>query len=124
MSMTDDRPLTLRRLAARVATHQRIQTAVVGAIQAELPSIIEELLGAMADDAGGTLRLYRRKRPKAKRIERDNQIRALLGGGILPRAVAEQVKCSLAHVYTIRQQWQAHAASAAPEETPETCAED
>lgn len=103
--MTDDRPLTLRRLAARVATHPRIEQAVRGAIQAELPGVIEEMLGDMAEHSGGTLRLYRRKHPASKRRARDNRIRALLEGGEKPLLIAESVKCSLRHVYNVRQAW-------------------
>jgi hypothetical protein len=117
--MTDDRPLTLRRLAARVATHPRIEQAVRGAIQAELPGVIEEMLGDMADHSGGTLRLYRRKHPASARRARDNRIRALLQSGEKPLLIAESVKCSLRHVYNVRQAWASsrpHAESEAPQE--------
>ena len=103
--MTDDRPLTLRRLAARVASHPRIEQAVMAGIRSVLPDVLEDMLGEMANDGGGTVRLYRRKHPKAKRIERDNRIRSMLGAGAAPRAISDEVRCSLAHVYTIRQRW-------------------
>jgi hypothetical protein len=120
-TMSDDRPLTLRRLAARVASHPRIAQAVTSAIQATLPMIVGDLLDELADTGGGTLRLYRRKRPKAKRVERDDRIRAMLAEGRPAPAISEAVKCSVSHVYNVRLQWRAAAgAPAGPDDDSKT----
>lgn len=111
--MSNERPLTLRRLAARVAVNQRIRDAVVGAIEQTLPLVIEDLLSEFADDEGGTLRLYRRKRPQAKRLERDARIRDMLARSVPPKVIATEVRCSLAHVYNVRVTWQSNVQDAA-----------
>lgn len=66
----------LRDLARRAAEHPRIEQAVMGAIRAELPSVIE---GLLRDAYGGEqLRIYvpARSSLDAKR-ERDERIRAM-----------------------------------------------
>lgn len=99
--MNTSQPLNkLRALAQRAAEHPRIEAAVVGAIRAELPGVIELLLAEMAQ--GETVRLYGRKRSQEKRIERDARIHALLEAGMAPDLVAKEVACSRRHVYLVR----------------------
>jgi len=118
----EDRPMTLRGLATRVASHQRIVSAVIAAMQAELPHVIEELLGEMANDSGGTLRLYRRKRPAAVRRARDDQIRALLAQGVPLPSISAEVRCSIRHIYSVRRTWlAAQPAQAVLPEAAEVC---
>lgn len=94
-------------LAERAASHPRIERAVVSAIRTELPGVIRELLEEMADHEGGTLRLYRNKRPQRDRQVRDDRVRTLLAAGASPEVAAAEVGCSRRHAYTLRLQMQA-----------------
>lgn len=66
--------LLLRDLASAVAAHPRIETAVMGAIRAELPGVIESILRDRYP--GEQVRLYVAKKPPTMRRERDVAIRA------------------------------------------------
>lgn len=100
------RPTVLRSLAERAAAHPRMEQAVVGAVvsavRATLPAVIEALLAEEAGRGFGVVRLYRRKVPAEDRARRDERVRALLGTGMAAEQVAAQVGCSRSHVYRIR----------------------
>ena len=95
--MATDRSM-LEDLAARAASHPRIEQAVLGALRAELPSVIRGLLADMFP--GETMRLYV---PKGggndARRERDMRI---LGARGQPAAlVAEREGVTERHVRRI-----------------------
>lgn len=106
MSHNPPRPTMLRSLAERAALHPRMEDAVAGAVisavRATLPGIIESLLSEQADHQFGTLRLYRRKVPDDMRRVRDDRVRALLASGMAPELVALEAGCSRRHVYNVR----------------------
>lgn len=106
MTHSPPRPTMLRSLAERAAMHPRMEDAVAGAVisavRATLPGIIESLLAEQADHQFGTLRLYRRKVPDDLRRVRDDKARALLAGGLAPELVALEVGCSRAHAYRVQ----------------------
>lgn len=103
---TSSRPLTLRSIAESAASHPRMEaavvSAVVAAVRSTLPDVIHSLMSDHAATQYGTLRLYQRKIPPAQRQERDRRILAMLQAGIAPEMVALEVKCSRAHVYSLR----------------------
>lgn len=70
--------LMIRDLAAAVASHPRIEQAVMGAIRAELPDVIETILRDRYP--GEQVRLYVAKKPPTLRRERDAAIRAEYNG--------------------------------------------
>jgi hypothetical protein len=96
----------VRRLAALIATDRAVQAAITGALEASVSDALHRALAAMADDVadGGAVRLYGRRFPETKRQARDARIRELLAQGVKAAAIAAEVKCSAAHVYTIRRQ--------------------
>lgn len=106
MSHNPPRPTMLRSLAERAALHPRMEDAVAGAVisavRATLPGIIEMLVADMADPETGTLRLRKRKVPDDMRRMRDDRVRALLAAGMAPELVALEVGCSRRHVYNVR----------------------
>lgn len=70
-----NRPNLLRNLAAQAAAHPRMEAAILGAVRAELPGVIEELLRKA--HGGETLRIYVAAGPsQASKGERDRRIRA------------------------------------------------
>lgn len=92
----------LHRLAERAASHPRIESAVLGAIRIELPSVIEQLLREMADADGGTLRVYMAKRPPDQRAQRDERVLALMEAGTDPKVAAKLCGCSRSHAFSVR----------------------
>ncbi len=70
--------LMLRDLATAVAAHPKIESAVMGAIRAELPGVIESILRERYP--GEQVRLYVAKKPPTMRRERDVAIRAEYNG--------------------------------------------
>lgn len=69
----------IRNLAARAACHPKIESAVMGALRATLPGVINDLL--REEFAGETLRFYVSKRhDRTDRRERDLLIRARFTG--------------------------------------------
>jgi hypothetical protein len=106
--MTDARPNMLRNLAERAAAHPRIEQAVagavLGAVRATLPGVIEALLAEQADAQWGTLRFHVRKVPQEARDRRDQRVRALLAAGVSPEQIAIDAGCSRRHVYYVRRQ--------------------
>lgn len=70
--------LMLRDLATAVAAHPKIESAVMGAIRAELPGVIETILRERYP--GEQVRLYVAKKPPTMRRERDVAIRAEYNG--------------------------------------------
>lgn len=91
----------VRDLAERAARHPQIEAAVLGALRATLPGVIEKLLSEMAH--GETVRLYARKRPEDARAMRDARIASLLESGTAPDLVAAQVGCGRSQVYRVRE---------------------
>lgn len=92
----------MRALAEHVATHPRIEQAVMGAIRPVLTDLIEQWLVERAETQGGTLRMYQRKLTQARRQERDDRLRALISAGVRPEDAARQVGCSRRHAYHVR----------------------
>lgn len=84
----------IRDLANQAASHPRIEAAVLGAIRAELPGVIESLLREAY--GGEQLRLYVPKRDAGQaaqaRDARDRRIRALAAppGSLSVAAIAAQ----------------------------------
>jgi hypothetical protein len=82
--------IVFRDLAERAAAHPRIEQAVVGAIRAELPGVIESLLRDMYP--GEQLRLYVPQRDQAaaarERSARDERIRAAGASGMSTAQIA------------------------------------
>lgn len=76
---TRPRATLLRQLAAQAASHPRIEAAVLGAIRAELPGVIEGLLREAY--GGEQVRIYAPRsdvlQAEAARQERDRRIAAL-----------------------------------------------
>lgn len=66
----------MRQVAHQAAAHPRIEAAVIGAIKAELPGVIEELMRAAW--GGERLRLYvARGTSLDAKAERDRRVRSL-----------------------------------------------
>lgn len=115
--MSSGRSLSMRRLAARVARHERIKQLIREAVEAafagwekglldELPRTMEEVADDMTDNEHKRLWLRREaKIPPDYRRQRDDAIRRMLAGGLSPSAISDEVRCSLAHVYKIRREW-------------------
>lgn len=79
MHLPRNRHTLLRQLATQAASHPRIEAAVLGAIRAELPGVIE---GLLRDAYGGeTVRIYAPRhdvlQAEQSRQERDRRIAAL-----------------------------------------------
>jgi hypothetical protein len=92
----------IRRLAEQAAADPRIEAAVLGAIRASLPDVLEGLIRQAAAAEGGQLRVYLSKRSQGERERRDEFIAGLLAQGTPPPIVAARVGCSLRHVYIVR----------------------
>lgn len=90
--------MNLRDLSNRIASHPRIETAVMQAIRTELPTVIEMILSEMYP--GETVRLYAPKKPVALRRERDAGIRAEFNGRNA-KALAEKYRISARMVMNI-----------------------
>jgi hypothetical protein len=71
-------------LALRAAAHPRMEAAILGAIRAELPGVIEGLLRDMF--SGQQIKMYAPKRTSSQRADRDRRIKASLIAG---HAIAE-----------------------------------
>ncbi len=82
----------LRQLAHQAATHPRIEGAILGALRAELPGVIEELL--RQSYGGDTLEIYVASRSSsAAKGERDRRIMAMATGpAALPTVAIAQVE--------------------------------
>jgi hypothetical protein len=93
--MTDDRPTTLRRLAAHLAADTRLRDSTASA--ADFEKALQA--GVVAIGEGNHLRIYARRSQPAERRQRDHVIRAMLAQGIKPPAISEAVRCSVRHVY-------------------------
>ena len=70
--------INLRDLSNRIADHPRIETAVMKAIRAELPIVIETILCELYP--GETVRIYSPMKPVHMRRQRDEAIRAEYNG--------------------------------------------
>lgn len=88
------RTTLLRQLAAQAASHPRIEAAVLGAIRAELPGVIE---GLLRETYGGEqVRIYAPRsdvlKAEAARQERDRRIAALAAppSSLKPAAIAQR----------------------------------
>lgn len=108
MSLTPTRPAhrerqnLLRNLASQAAAHPRIEAAVLGAIRAELPGVIEGLLREAY--GGETVRLYvARSGGRDSKAERDRRIQALAAppSSMAPAAIAAAENISLRRVQQI-----------------------
>lgn len=96
-AMNLDRSL-LEKLATRAAAHPRIEEAVLGALRAELPRVIQGLLAELC--VGDTVRLYVPKGGGTD-VRRERDLR-ILGAREQPAAlVAERERVSERHVRRI-----------------------
>lgn len=77
----------LAQLAERAATHPKLEGAVLGAVRATLPGVIQSVLRELFP--GETVRLYVPKIGTDTRAERDARIAAALDAG---KSVAEIVQ--------------------------------
>lgn len=88
--------LMIRDLATAVASHPRIEQAVMGAIRAELPDVIEAILRDRYP--GEQVKLYVAKKPASLRRERDIALRAEYNGHNAP-ALAKKYGISTRMVF-------------------------
>lgn len=96
------RPSLLRQLAEQAAAHPRIEAAVIGAIRAELPGVIEGLLREAY--GGDTIRIYVASGlGRAAKRERDLRITALAAApsSLSPGAIAAREGISVRRVQQI-----------------------
>jgi len=90
-------------LAKRAAAHPRIEQAVIGALRAELPQVIQGLLAEMY--SGETVRVYVQK-AGAVDMRRERDMRIVAAKGQPAALVAEREKVSERHVRRIWQRGQ------------------
>ena len=106
-TVTRSRNTMLRQLAVQAATHPRIEAAVMGAIRAELPGVIE---GLLRDSWGGdTLRMYVPKNgSRDDKDARDQRIVAMASppSSATPHAIAAREGISVRRVQQILSQAQ------------------
>ncbi len=91
-----------RELAHQAAAHPRMEAAIMGAVRAELPGIIEELL--RQTHGGRMVQLYvARSGSLAAKDERDRRIRALAAApsSMTPAAIAAQEGLTVRRVQQI-----------------------
>lgn len=96
------RQTIIRQLAQQAAAHPRIESAVMGAIRAELPGVIEDLLRQAY--GGSQLRVYiPQGSSQATKGERDRRIHALATApaNLSPQAIAAQEGISVRRVQQI-----------------------
>ena len=86
-------------IVERVAAHPAIEQAVISAIRAQLPAVIEAVTRDLY--GGGRLRMYVAKSGGGRRQDRCDRIRQLLDMGYPPKAVAAQVGCSERTVFRV-----------------------
>jgi hypothetical protein len=89
----------LRTMAEQAASHPRIEQAVLGALRAELPNLIEQMLSQMC--GGETLRMYVRKRPAHAKTERNLRIQAAAAAGTPLAMISEREHLTLRQVQRI-----------------------
>lgn len=94
------RAIMLRDLSARVAAHPRIEHAVMSAIRAEMPGVIECILSEMYP--GENVQIYAPKKPVSLRRERDSGIRTEYNGHNV-KALAKKYGISVSMVFKIVQ---------------------
>lgn len=83
-------------LANRVASHPKMEKAVMGAIRASLPGVVESVLRDMFP--GESVTLYVPRTGKEDRQDRDAQIVAALSAGEAHLSIAKRLRTSLRHV--------------------------
>lgn len=95
--------IVFRDLAERAASHPRIEQAVLGAIRAELPGVIDSLLRDMYP--GEQVCFYVPKREPnqaaADRAARDDRIRAAGLSGVATALIAVQEGVTIRHVQRV-----------------------
>lgn len=95
--------IVFRDLAERAAAHPRIEQAVLGAIRAELPGVIDSLLRDMYP--GEQVCFYVPKRSPteaaAARAARDDRIRTAGQAGTATALIAEQEGVTVRHVQRV-----------------------
>jgi hypothetical protein len=87
-------------VAARACSHPTMESAVMGAVRATLPGVIETVMRELY--SGETLRLYVSKRPTEDRAQRDRRIGAALASGEAPESVAKRESVSKRHVFRVK----------------------
>lgn len=90
----------LIQIAQRAASHPSMEAAVLGAVRATLPVVLESVLREI--HPGDTLRLYIPKTSSSSRIERDQRIGAALANGEHPDLIAKRESITTRHVRNIR----------------------
>jgi hypothetical protein len=86
-------------MAEQAASHPRIEKAILGALRAELPNLIEQMLSQMC--GGETLRMYVRKRPAHAKMERNMRIQADAASQIPLAMIAKREDLTLRQVQRI-----------------------
>jgi len=87
-------------VAARACSHPSMESAVMGAVRATLPGVIETVMRELY--SGETLRLYVSKTPSDDRVQRDRRIGAALATGETPASIAKREMVSKRHLRRIR----------------------
>lgn len=90
----------LVQIAQRAASHPSMEAAVIGAVRATLPIVLEAVMREI--HPGDTLRLYVPKTSSADRQARDQRIGAALANGDAPEVIANREKITTRHVRNIR----------------------
>lgn len=90
-------------LSQRIASHRDMERAVLGAVQATLPGVIEEVLRDM-HFGGDTIRLYVPKTGADARHQRDQRIGAAIANGDAVDSITKRENVSRRHVFRIKRQ--------------------
>lgn len=98
--MTRTTTSLLVQIAERAASHPLIEQAVIGAVRATLPGVIESVMREI--HPGDTLRLYVPKTSSADRRARDQRIGAALAAGEPTAVIAKREDISRRHVNNLR----------------------
>jgi len=89
--------------AQRIASHVDMERAVLGAVQATLPGVIEDVLRGM-HFGGDTVRLYVPKTGTDARQQRDRRIGAAIASGDAVDVITRRENVSRRHVFRIKRQ--------------------
>jgi hypothetical protein len=95
----------IREIAERTAVHPSMEAAVVGAVRAALPGVIESVIAQMFPDThGDTIRLsiYRRKKTREHRRARDERILAAISANEAVSTIAARESVSERHVFRVK----------------------
>ena len=101
--MTRTTASILVEIATRAASHPNMERAVLGAVRATLPGVIESVMREL--HPGDTLRLYVPKTSSVERQERDRRIGAALEAGEASAAICRRENVSLRHIQRMKKRF-------------------